>query len=175
MNTITTASVPTPLPGSAVETHTAVISGALPALPGLVQSRAERKAIRLAWKAHVAHMATHTEGDHKGPSARDLAVYCLLLGIPLKLAFTPITNTVKLANGQRAHAGLESVLYNLDVRARGLWLHQLLDALNVRRVDEPGKRLGRAAYELPAYHFPVQEKLLQAAKEELAAMNSTRR
>lgn len=103
---------------------------------GLVRDPAQRKAIRLGWKAHVAAMAARVGQKHKGPSARDLAVFCMLLGIPLHRAFTPVTNTVKLANGRTPFDGLMEAVRGLSRRTeRGLTLAQLLTALGVADAD----------------------------------------
>lgn len=72
-----------------------------PALPGILQSPAERKAFRQAWCARVAALAAQT--PRSGPSAIDMALYCLMLGKPLIRAFSPVTNARKLANGAHAY------------------------------------------------------------------------
>lgn len=105
---------------------------------GLVRDPAQRKAIRQGWKAHVVAMASRVGQQHKGPSARDLAVFCMLLGIPLYRAFTPVTNTVKLANGRTPFDGLREAVRGLSRRTeRGLTLAQLLTALGVADADLP--------------------------------------
>ena len=116
--------------------------------PGLLSSADERRRVRAAWKAFVAKPRLAFES--RGPSTRDIAVYSLLMGKPLNRAFSPVTNVVKLANGQRPFGALLSALLALDsVNYRNVHLQNFLIELQVDR-DESG-------------HFPVLARLLQAA------------
>ncbi len=132
-------------------------------LPGLLKDPAARRAVRAAWKAYVAEASARSDNEHPGPSARDLAVYCLLLGKPLSRAFTPITNDVKLANGQRPWASLMDTLASLDRFHRGLDLQPLLMKLQAPRVEVPNQRIG-SGVQLGYTRIPVREELLQAAR-----------
>lgn len=100
------------------------------AYPGLLTTGPSRKAFHAAWKTYVAN-ASLFEGKHPGPSARDMAVYCLLLGKSLEKAFSPISNRVKLANNQQPFEGLQSALAGLAYAHRGVNLDELLTQLGL--------------------------------------------
>ncbi len=130
------------------------------ALPGLLQDRAQRKALRLAWSRYVHQPRTNS----RGPSARDLAVYCLLLGKPLSRSFAPVTNTVKLANGQQPWGTLLETLRRLDGTICEVDLQQLLLLLEAPRVEVPSKRVG-TGIQWGYTTTPVRDELLQAARQ----------
>lgn len=75
-------------------------TAALPA-PGLFRSVDDYRVFRAEWKA-LAHA--------KALTAAHMAAYALLTGRSLEAAFSPITNPVKLANGQVARGALQSAL-----------------------------------------------------------------
>lgn len=60
------------------------------------QSEGDYEALRAWWKAKV---------DNGPTGSADMMLYMTLLGRDWRKAFTPITNTVKLENGQRPHSG----------------------------------------------------------------------
>lgn len=162
------ASVSSPDSAPASDPGTALPRGNL-ALPGVLQNPADRRAVRLAWKSYVhrlaaaARLPSASRDTPRGPSARDLAVYCLLLGRPLHRSFTPVTNSVKLANGQRPYDTLTQVLANIDRTQRGMDLYALLGALAVPFEDIPGKRLSGGGYELPRRVCPAYSRVKEAA------------
>lgn len=129
-------------------------------LPGLLQDRAQRKALRLAWSRYVHQ----PRPERRGPSARDLAVYCLLLGKPLSRSFSPVTNTVKLDNGQQPWGALLETLRRLDATVRGVDLQQLLLLLEAPRVEVPSKRVG-SGVQWGYTTTPVRDELLQVARQ----------
>ena len=71
-------------------------------------SAQERAAIRSNW----AEL-------HPSASARDFIVRAFLLGCPLAKHFTPITNSVKLANGQRPYQGVAAAARELRASEAG--------------------------------------------------------
>jgi len=138
-----------------------------PALPGVLQDPVARRAVRLAWKAYVRRLAESARakpGTPSGPSARDLVVYCLLLGRPLHRAFTPVTNPVKLANGQRPYEGLMHALASVDHFIHDQDLYGLLRVLDAPFETIPGKALSGGGQVLPRHVCPAHPLVKAAAQ-----------
>ncbi len=128
--------------------------------PGLLQNLDDRRRVRQAWKALVRDLAARKSG----PSARDLVVYSLLLGRPLAKAFTPVTNTVKLANGQRPYGSLMQTLGWMDGRSNGMDLLDLLRALQAPREDIPAVKLPGGGLQLPMTRYPLKDEIQAKAR-----------
>ncbi|KVP96941.1 hypothetical protein WJ97_14060 [Burkholderia ubonensis] len=93
-------------------------------------SRDERRAFEAAWRAYVA--------TGKADAAAFI-LQAILRGRNPKLGFTPVTNAVKLANGQFAWQGYSAALSQLRGQL-GSYVHAIWPELM-------GKGLGSTRYE----------------------------
>ncbi len=75
------------------------------------ESSEHYKAFRAAWKAACHHPEIRLH-------ARDYALYALLRGRSLNLQFPPVTNPVKLANGQSQSGTQERAVAELSWKRR---------------------------------------------------------
>jgi len=109
-------------------------------LPGLLPDRAARKTLRKAWAAYSQRSFVRAD-QRSGPPAAEFAALALLLGAPLDRTFGEVTNTVKLAHGQRARQGQREALYRLwcatNPRAAAAGFLRVLNGLAEAAGDPP--------------------------------------
>lgn len=139
-------------------------------LPGLLQTPDSRRLFRQSWKAYVARLAVTPWKSCKGPSARDMAVYALLLGKPLTKVFSPVSSPLKLASGQRPYWTAWEALQRLDSPARQMPLSQLLKFLNSEVVLVPSKKCGNGwqlGYSYGLHHQPLLDAARTVTEQQL--------